>query len=178
MNPSKSIRYLILALVTGFVLTGCQSPRQEAIGEIEQLENDLFGEDGVLVREHIDKLITAYLGFAEEYPDDTLAPQYLFKAGDIAMNTNRSNQAITYYGRIINEYPDYRKVPEAMFLQGYVYENNLGRLDKAKSVYQEFLEKYPDNEFADDAQVSLKYLGKTPEELIEIFSKENQQGEE
>ncbi|MFW5705576.1 MAG: tetratricopeptide repeat protein [Bacteroidota bacterium] len=163
----------MLAVMVIFAFTACQSPRQEAIGKIEQLENDLFGEEGVLVHEHIDKLINAYLNFAEEYPDDTLAPQYLFKAGDIAMNTNRSNQAITYYGRIIEEYPDYRKAPEAMFLQAYVYENNLGRLDKARTIYQEFLGKYPTNEFADDAQVSLKYLGKTPEELIEIFSKEN-----
>jgi tetratricopeptide (TPR) repeat protein len=58
-----------------------------------------------------------------------------------------------------------------LFLKGYVYENNLGRLDKAKAIYEEFLQKYPDNDFADDAEVSLKYLGKSPEELIEIFQR-------
>jgi tetratricopeptide (TPR) repeat protein len=59
-----------------------------------------------------------------------------------------------------------------MFLKGYVYENNLGRLDKAKEIYETFIELYPNNEFADDAEVSLRFLGKSPEELIEIFQQE------
>jgi TolA-binding protein len=78
-------------------------------------------------------------------------------------------EAIRFYDRILNDFPDYRKAPEALFLKGYVYENNLGRLDKAKEIYEAFIAKYPTNEFADDAEVSLKYLGKSPEELIEIF---------
>jgi TolA-binding protein len=123
--------------------------------------------------EFVDDLIAAYESFATEFPADTLAADYLFKAGDVVMNTNRSNKAIQLYDRIINDYSDYRKAPEALFLKGYVYENNLGRLDKAKAIYEEFLAKFPDNEFADDAEVSLKYLGKSPEELIEIFQKEN-----
>jgi TolA-binding protein len=94
------------------------------------------------------------------------------------MNTNRSRQAIRYYDRIITDYPGYKKTPEAMFLKGYVYENNLGRLDKAKEIYEAFLELYPDNEFADDAEVSLRFLGKSPEELIEIFQKEQGEVEE
>jgi TolA-binding protein len=87
------------------------------------------------------------------------------------MNTNRSMEAIKFYDRILTDFPDYRKAPEALFLKGYVYENNLGRLDKAKEIYETFMAKYPENEFADDAKVSLQYLGKSPEELIEIFQK-------
>jgi tetratricopeptide (TPR) repeat protein len=55
---------------------------------------------------------------------------------------------------------------------GYVYENNLGELAKAEEIYKKFLELYPDNDFADDAEISLKYLGKSPEELIEIFQQQ------
>jgi len=53
-----------------------------------------------------------------------------------------------------------------------VYENNLGELAKAEEIYKKFLELYPDNDFADDAEISLKYLGKSPEELIEIFQQQ------
>jgi len=38
-------------------------------------------------------------------------------------------------------------------------------------LYREFLQKYPNHEFADDAELSLKNLGKTPEELLEQFQK-------
>ncbi len=91
------------------------------------------------------------------------------------MNSNRSNKAINLYDQIISEFNNYPKAPEALFLKGYVYENNLGRLDKAKVIYEEFLTKYPENEFADDAEVCLRYLGKSPEELIEIFQNQSNQ---
>jgi len=45
-------------------------------------------------------------------------------------------------------------------------------LAKAEEIYKKFLELYPDNDFADDAEISLKYLGKSPEELIEIFQQQ------
>ena len=172
MTKSKNFLLLTASLVL-VLLNACQSPRQDAIENIKTTEQEIFSENGMIDRTRVDELIEIYVGFADEFPQDTLAPEYLFKAGDIAMNTNRSRQAIRSYDRIITDYPDYRKTPEALFLKGYVYENNLGRLDKAKEIYEAFLVLYPENEFADDAEVSLKFLGKSPEELIEIF----QQGE-
>jgi len=163
---------LFAGLMLALILTACKSPREKSIDSIKTTEQEIFTENGMIDRNRVDELIDAYVGFADEFPEDTLAPDYLFKAGDISMNTNRSRQAIRYYDRIIDEYSDYKKTPEAMFLKGYVFENNLGRLDKAKEIYEAFLKLYPDNEFADDAEVSLRYLGKSPEELIEIFQQE------
>lgn len=163
--------FAFIAMVA--IIASCQSPRQETLEKINEMESVAFSESGLINAEYVDELIQAYQEFANDFPEDSLAPDYLFKAGDVAMHTNRSNKAILLYERIINEYSNYRKAPEALFLKGYVFENNLGRLDKAEEIYREFLEKYPENEFADDAEVSLKYLGKTPEELIEIFQKEN-----
>ena len=155
------------------MMASCGSPRSEKLQEIKDIESTTFSESGLIDAKGVDALIAAYESFANDFPTDSLAPDYLFKAGDVAMNTNRSNKAIELYDRIITNFGSYHKAPEALFLKGYVYENNLGRLDKAQAIYEEFLEKYPDNEFADDAEVSLKYLGKSPEELIEIFQQEN-----
>jgi len=163
---------LFAGILVTMLLVSCQSARQESMENIEATEMEIFSENGMIDRNRVDELIETYVGFADEFPQDSLAPDYLFKAGDIAMNTNRSRQAIRSYDRIITDYPNYRKTPEALFLKGYVYENNLGRLDKAKEIYERFLELYPDNEFADDAEVSLRFLGKSPEELIEIFQQE------
>jgi TolA-binding protein len=171
MKKSQNL-FMIVGLLFALMITACQSPRDKAIVNIGNTEQEVFSENGMIDRNRVDELIDAYVGFADEYPEDTLAPDYLFKAGDISMNTNRSRQAIRYYDRILTEYPNYKKAPEAMFLKGYVYENNLGRLDKAKEIYETFIELYPNNEFADDAEVSLRFLGKSPEELIEIFQQE------
>ncbi len=172
----KSQNHLRLAgMLIAFLVTACQSPRNKAIDLIRNTEQEVFSENGMIDRNRVDELIDTYVDFTDEFPKDTLAPDYLFKAGDISMNTNRSRQAIRYYNLIIADYHDYKKTPEAMFLKGYVYENNLGRLDKAKEIYEAFLELYPDNEFADDAEVSLRFLGKSPEELIEIFQQEQRE---
>ncbi len=152
-------------------VAACQSERTKAIKNIGKTETEVFGENGALNRDRVNDLITVYVAFADKFPTDSLAPSYIFKAGDIAMNTNRSMEAIKFYDRILSDFPDYRKAPEALFLKGYVYENNLGRLDKAKEIYEAFITKYPTNEFADDAEISLKYLGKSPEELIQMFQK-------
>ncbi|NLO50196.1 MAG: tetratricopeptide repeat protein [Bacteroidales bacterium] len=162
---------LLLLLV---VMIACQNSGRQAIEQIKKTEASVFDENGMIDPARVDELIGVYISFADNYPQDSLSPGYLFKAADVAMTTNRSNQAITLYQRIREEYPDYRKVPEALFLEGYVFENYLGRLDKAKAIYEDFLEKYPDNDFAKDAEISLKYLGKSPEELTEIFQQMQQ----
>lgn len=167
------MKKIVCLLVVVSILTACKSERDKDIELIEREENELFGESGMIDRARIAPLLELYVSFANNHPDDTLSPVYLFKAGDMAMNTNRSVQAIQLYSRIIEQYPEYVKVPEALFLKGYVYENNLGRLDKAREIYEEFLQRFPENDFADDAEVSLRYLGMSPEELIEIFQQKS-----
>jgi TolA-binding protein len=40
--------------------------------------------------------------------------------------------------------------------------------------YEAFLKKYPNDDFADDAQFLLKNLGKSPEEIIKGFEQNPQ----
>jgi TolA-binding protein len=61
---------------------------------------------------------------------------------------------------------------------GFVQENDLNQLDKAKATYESFLAKYPnDPDFTDDAQNALKLLGKSPEEIIKEFEKAGEQAQ-
>ena len=167
MKAFKAIAFLILG---GTLLLSCSDPRTDEVEKITQMENALFAEESSL--DNLDKakeLMDGYTLFADQYPEDTLAPEYLFRAADIAMNINRGEMAINIYNRILKSYPDFRKAPECLFLKAYVYENNLGQLNKARVFYQEFIDKYPDNDFADDAEISIQNLGKSPEELIREF---------
>ena len=49
----------------------------------------------------------------------------------------------------------------------------LKNLGKASDSYKEFISKYPNHELTDDATASLKFLGKTPEEMVKEFEKMN-----
>jgi outer membrane protein assembly factor BamD (BamD/ComL family) len=167
MRVLKNLSAVFFAVL---IMAACSSKQSTLMSEIEQMENDLFADatkmiDKAKARELIDK----YILFADEFPENSEAPQMLFKAGDMAMNLNMSQKAIELFDRVMNNYPEFDKTPQCLFLKGYIYENNLGDLDMAKSIYEEFLRKYPDDDFADDAEVSIKNLGKTPEQLIKEF---------
>ena len=102
----------------------------------------------------------------------------LLKAAGVAVSKGSANRALQLYYQVESRFPDHPKAPTALFMSGFIYENNLNKLDKAKETYEAFLERYPDDpDYADDARQALKLLGKSPEELIREFEKQqsNQQ---
>jgi hypothetical protein len=58
-------------------------------------------------------------------------------------------------------------------MEAFAYENVIGNIAKASEYYNKFIAKYPEHDLADDAQAALKYLGKTPEEMVREFEKMN-----
>lgn len=167
MKLFKTLSGLLLAII---VMAACTSPQAKLKLEIEGMEDVLFADANKMIdKTEAGELIDKYVEYGDSFPESQEAPQMLFKAGDMAMNLNMPNKAIEIFDRIMNTYPDYEKAPQCLFLKGYIYENNMGDLTKAKAIYEAFLQKYPDDEFADDAAVSIKNLGKSPEELIKEF---------
>lgn len=99
----------------------------------------------------------------------------LLKAAGLARTIENPNKAIQLYYMLGEKIPSHPKAPTALFMMGFVYENDLGDLAKAKSTYEEFLKRYPnDPDYADDAQNALKLLGKSPDELVKEFEKQQQ----
>jgi TolA-binding protein len=96
----------------------------------------------------------------------------LLRAAALAKAAGKPAKAVELYERVHTEMPGHPKAPMALFMSGFVYENDLGDLQKAKSVYERFLQEYPnDQDFADDAGSALKLLGKSPEEIVREFEK-------
>ena len=155
--------------------TACDGPQKGAeSGDLK--ESILKQEDKVfntgqnrLQKQDAMALVNLYVEYANENVGDSLSPEYLFRASDISMNLGRPGQTIRLFNRILAEYPDYKKAPATLFLMAFVYEDQMKDYDNARKYYELFLKKYPDSEFADDAEISLKNLGKTPEELIKEF---------
>jgi outer membrane protein assembly factor BamD (BamD/ComL family) len=170
MKKLSHLAGFVMALI---VAVSCTSQKDEAHQKISQLEDSLFSDENKMIdRAKAKELIDVYVQFANDNPDDPATPDYLFRAGDMAMNMNMPYRAIEVFDRIMNNYPDFEKAPQCLFLKGYIYENDLKDLNAAKKIYEEFLQKYPDDEFADDAEISIKNLGKSPEELIKEFEEQ------
>ncbi len=150
---------------------GTQSPAQ-IIENLKQtrLENpDQYG----INRTEAFKFVDACEAYAASAPDDPKTPEYLFDAAEIAKLLKTYDKALSIYDKLITDYPDYQKTPSALFIKAFTLENELGRMEEAKEAYELFLERYPNNDFADDAQFSLENLGKSPEEVLKAIEEKN-----
>ncbi len=102
----------------------------------------------------------------------------LLKAAGLAKNISDAKKSLELYKRVADGLPQHPKAPTALFMMGFVYENDLNDLEKAKATYESFLKQYPnDPDFADDAKSALAQLGRSPEDLIKEFKakQENQE---
>lgn len=166
------IALTIVLMLPAFMACNNETTLKEKIAQQEeQLYGDNDRQEGD--EELMGSLAGDYVKYADKKPKDTLASEYLFRAADIYMNMGRAGKAMKQLDKILKNYPDFEKSAEVTFLKAYIYENYQGRLAKAEKFYQNFLKKYPQHEFADDVEMSLKHLGKSPEELVKQFEKEN-----
>jgi len=168
----KKSTLLLIAVILG-LMTGCSPSREKTVKRIKDLEKKLFSPEAQSFdKARADSLLALYEDFVKAYPKDSLAPGYLFKAANVAMNLSDGYKSITLFDQFIKDYPDHKKAAVCMFFKGFVYENVQHNLDKARETYVQFLEKYPENEFAKDANLALKNLGKTPEMLVREFEEQ------
>jgi outer membrane protein assembly factor BamD (BamD/ComL family) len=164
--------FILSALI---LLASCGSESQKALDAIRQAESQLYPDSTMMPDvEKARNIITLYSDYAVKYPTDSLSPGFLFKAGDISSKINETAKAIEYFGTLTSTYPDHPNASYALFLQGFIYENQVGDPAKAKPYYEQFLSKYPDHQLAQDVAFSLENLGKTPEELIREFESRQQ----
>lgn len=105
-------------------------------------------------------------------PEDPKSPDYLHKAGETARSLRSFPKALDIYNWITMKYPNHPKAAQALFLKAFTYDNDLKKPEEARKLYTEFLQKYPNDDFADDTQFLLENLGKNDEEIINSFGKD------
>lgn len=164
----KFIVYFVLVFV--LVLVGCNS--NDPAKRIEKLEKQVLSTDKAIDPVVASDLVSAYCDFADANSDDAMAPEYLFKAMDVSMNLNEPQRTIYIIDKLVKEYPDYPRTQAALFVKAFIFETKFANLDMAKKLYEQYLEMYPDGEFAESCRASIENLGLTPEELVKKF--ENQ----
>lgn len=185
----KTIKLSVLTmLVVFFAACGNNQPEQAEKVEdsnssyiaLDKLDVDALDAEIIKRREAIENdtvadkyksaaLLEAYEMYGTNFPNHSKAADYLFRAGELAMNLNHTAQSIKLFSKVYSDYKDYDKRPYALFMRAFVLENQAYNYTEAQLYYKEFLEKFPDHPMADDAEYSLKNLGKSPEQLIREF---------
>jgi TolA-binding protein len=104
-----------------------------------------------------------YEEVVQRFPTMVLAESSLARLAVIYANDDRDfPKAIATYRRYYTMFPESKQAPTMLFLSGYVFNNELHRLDSARVAYETFLQKYPDHTLAASARYELETLGKDP----------------
>lgn len=160
----------LLLLAAAILLTACgpnsHPGYEERISQIETVEDSLFAHNDEFDTVAADRLTELYLAFADEYPNDSLTPQYLMNAAEMQSNVLHTDRAVQIFDRIINDYADFPDVPLCYLLIGHAYDLNC-QYEEARDAYQLFVDKFPDHFMADDIRLMIPTMGMTPEELFD-----------
>jgi len=144
----------------------------QLLQQIDSLSN--LGEyNATIAKEYITKVEE----FHGKYPEDPMSPEFLFKAGLLAMTVAKitdnqeetefySQKALSIFDEIQRVYPDNANIKNCMLNKGVVYDDILHDYENAEIQYREFIIKYPTDSLAINIESYLQYLGKSPEEIL------------
>ncbi|MCF0207070.1 MAG: tetratricopeptide repeat protein [Bacteroidales bacterium] len=168
----KRIALFAFICIFTFIATGCKEKSEQTLiyEDITKKEAELYkNKTEAIDIEKGKEMVSLYASYAEKFPADTLAAEYLFRASEICENINQPNNAVRYLTQIEDNYKNYRNYPTCIFRKAYIYENQLKNIDKAREYYEKFTNDYPDHELAEAASSSLMLLGLSDEDLIKVI---------
>lgn len=159
--------------ISGILLTSCQSKQEKDREKIDKMELVLKDTANAFDKTRAVEYRNALVEYCTTYPQDSMVASFTFRAAELSMNLHESQKAIDLFQRFQKAFPENPKAADALFLTAFIYENELKNYNQARNAYTEFISKFPDHPFADDAAVLIQNLGKSPEELIREFEARN-----
>lgn len=170
-NESKKDATLTTDTLKNLVISGdCNSLYKEA----NRMDSILM--KAVSVNPNMaEQAINAFNNFASTCKNDSLAPIFLLKAGQIAQTIKNFQQSQILLKKCADEFPQFRNRGAALFLLAQVYDDAtmLNNETEAKKIYEEIIKEYPHTVWENDAKSCLLNLGKTDEQIVQEFLKKN-----
>lgn len=146
--------------------------RDEAQLRIRHMEDSIFDNRAFDLRS-AQAMVDVYKAFAAAYPQDSLAPEYLFRAAGTLKSMHDPEGALKLYERIIKQYGTWKRNVDVLYMRALTLDDDLDRLGEARTAYQLVIMNFPDHPFARDAKVMIENLGLSDEELIAKFKAKN-----
>jgi len=163
------IRNLLIVAAAALTMYSCTPSQEKLSNNIKEAEAAYEQSNGSH-DENEAALLDAYEAMIKHYPEE--ANDARFKIGELYMNLKVSSKAILNFKYLYDNVPDYKESELVILYLGFIYSNQVFDLEAGERYYKDFLERFPDSKYADDVKTSLKYLGKTPNEIIELIEAE------
>jgi hypothetical protein len=112
--------------------------------------------------------------YSHSFPDDTLSPYFLYRAGEMFETIHMEDDAIKKFNDIRVRFPNSRYAGFAIFAIASVYDDIYHNKSKAVEFYKMYIDKYPGTKLASDAQKLIDNINIPMDSLIKIFEKRDQ----
>lgn len=117
--------------------------------------------------------VDACEAYALTIPNDSETPEFIFKAAETSNTLRTYDKSFALYDWIIDNYPTHKRAPMALFMKAFLFDGTFADSTNSRKYYTEFLEKYPNHEFAKDAKLLLQNVGKSDEEVLKELMDKN-----
>ena len=165
-NITKLTACVIFA---GVLFSACQPSQEKLAEQIATLEKESAEQYDTT---KMNNLLSLYQSYIEQFPQDSLTANYLFNSGKINMALRKGADALRDFTNFVNKFPQHALLPEAYYYIAFTYEDIMYDISAAKTAYYDFLIRFPSHQLATDANLSIKYLGKSPEEIVASFEQQ------
>jgi N-acetylmuramoyl-L-alanine amidase len=133
---------------------------RERFASAERMREALNGRPpGERTRHNYQRVINAYRNIYYGLPTSTKADPSVVAVAETLVEMGRRfdddkilNEAIAQYKFLRREYPGSKYRCDALFTIGEIYRDDLNDAEQARSIFEEFLHRYPQHRLAEDAQ--------------------------
>ena len=153
----RRVSYILFIALAHLAVAGCGGESADDLfnrGEAATHQVENYAEAEVLLSK-----------FIERHVKDPRADIALQALARVLMNQKKNDEAIARYETLLRQFPDSRYCAQAQFMIGYIHDQ-AGAYDQARAAYQKVVDHYPDSELVDDARISIKNMGKAPEQWL------------
>lgn len=105
-----------------------------------------------------DKAILLYDSLNKTFPNHALADDIIYRKAQIALKHMQYNEAAAFYEEILKNYGTDILADDALFKLADLNETQFKNIEKAKELYQQLLEKYPDSLYVVEARKRFRKL--------------------
>jgi TolA-binding protein len=140
--------------------------------QIKNLEDTLYASE-TLDKKLGNRAIALYQEYHKYYWKDTICPDYLFKAAEIADNMGFPQKAIQLYHDCYVYYPESWAAPYCLFRIGNIYQFTLNDYIEARVSYNDCKREYPKSAIAKDAETMMNNIERGDKDMIREFEKKN-----
>jgi len=135
-----------------------------------ELVNDESREMDTAAAQEMLQLLQAYI---DSFPNDTLVPEALFYAGDVAQGLGDYWGGVKFLNRLYRTYPESKRAPEAVLLQAFILDEHLNQKNLAAKSYEDFIERFPNHARAREVRGMMLLLNEGEEAFIKRIEKDN-----